>query len=117
VAADSDLLREHLRQGLRRVLVILTAEERSLLWRRFADDESCEAIARATGTSRSSIARRIDKLLGEVRDMLCLVSVSPREVAAVLSAMRFDAGLLDADSPTRPDPTRPERRLSAAASD
>jgi RNA polymerase sigma factor (sigma-70 family) len=100
-------LHEHVVSGLTRVLAVLTAEEREVLARRFGRDESANTIARATGGSRRSAARRLHALLSEIRDLLLQVQVSDADVKQVLELCRIDAALLDdcaAADPIRSDP-------------
>ena len=103
---DAAAQQEHVVQALRRVLAEFEDDELVFLARRFVRGESAETIAHVVGGSRTSTARRLASLLGEIRDMLIQVHVTGGDVRAVMASCRIDAGLLD-----RSDPIRSVRRL------
>jgi RNA polymerase sigma factor (sigma-70 family) len=103
---ETAALQEQVVRGLQRALAVLNDNEREILARRFGRDESANAIAHATGGSRSAAARRLAALLTELRDLLAQVGVSRDDVAQALALSRIDAALLD--DVARPDSTRPD---------
>jgi RNA polymerase sigma factor (sigma-70 family) len=119
IASEPELaaLREHVVSGLQRVLEVLEEDERAILSRRFVSDESADAIARATGGSRRSAARRLTALLAELRHMLVQVGVSRHDALQVLAQSGIDVALLNVPNRTAlrsgHRPTRPDTTLEA----